>query len=111
MRLLSVAICTKHCLRLCTRSYEGKKIFKNDGQEISDYSWMAPNNSMSCWEKAHSFYIPNGLFLVGAREVNQDWSSKEKLKFVNVAVSAECYLAKRRAFGLTTMKRRGGRLY
>jgi hypothetical protein len=45
-------------------------LFKKDGKEISDYSWMAPNNSMSCWEKAHTFYIPRGLFRGGASMVN-----------------------------------------
>jgi hypothetical protein len=37
--------------------YEGAmngKQFIKDGKEISDYSWMAPNDDMSCWEKAHS---------------------------------------------------------
>ena len=24
--------------------------------------WLFPNTSLTCWEKAHSFYIPNGLF-------------------------------------------------
>jgi hypothetical protein len=109
-RLKTVAICTKHCLRLCTRSYERETLFKNDGKEISDYSWMAPNDSMSCWEKSHTFYIPRGLFPGGATVVNQEWrSNKDKLKFVNAAVSSECYLAKRTAFGLSPLKR-GGRL-
>ncbi len=107
LKLISVAICTKHCLRLCTRSHERKTIFKSDGEEISDYSWMAPDDSMSCWEKAHSFYIPKGLFVLAG--TCQEWSSNEKLKFVNVAVSSECYKAKRRAFGLAVIRRGGKR--
>jgi hypothetical protein len=107
-RLMSVVICTKHCLRLCTKSHERKAIYKKDGKEISDYSWMAPNDDMSCWEKAHSFYIQRGLFKkASANEVNQDWNSSIKLKFVNAAVSSDCYTAKRRAFGLEPMKRGG----
>jgi hypothetical protein len=72
-------------------------LFKKVGREIkelSDYSWMAPNNSMSCWEKAHSFYIPKRLFLAGtSHQLNQEWSSSnDKMKFVNAALSSDCYL-------------------
>jgi hypothetical protein len=103
--LVSVVICTKHCLRLCTRSYERKKLFKKDGEEISDYRWMAPNDSMSCWEKAHSFYVHRGLFKACMSLLNQGWTTTNKLKFVNAAMSSECYSGKRRAFGLGAMKR------
>jgi hypothetical protein len=103
-RLKNMVICTKHCLRLCARSYELKQILKVDGEEISDYSWMAPDDTMSCWEKAHHFYIPKGLFKGSGTEKNQEWNSTTKLKFVNAAVSSECYMAKRRALGLTHMK-------
>jgi hypothetical protein len=55
---------------------------------------MAPNDSMSCWEKAHSFYIPKGLFKAGMSKLNQEWTSSNKLKFVNAAMSKEnVYLA------------------
>jgi hypothetical protein len=113
-RLGSVAICTKHCLRLCTKSYERERIFKMVGseiEEITDYSWMAPNTAMSCWEKAHSFYIPKGLFVAGtSHHVNQEWSSSNnKLKFVHAAVSSECYVTKRKAFGLPPVKRGGSK--
>jgi hypothetical protein len=78
---------------------------KVDGKEISDYSWMAPDgDTMSCWEKVHRFYIPKGLFKASGTEQNQEWNSTKKLKFVNAAVSSECYTAKRRALGLTPMK-------
>ena len=83
-------------------------MFKKDGDEITDYSWMAPNHSMSCWEKAHSFYIPRGIFKkASAREVNQDWWGKDKLRFVNIAVSSDAYNAKRVAFDLSVIKRGG----
>jgi hypothetical protein len=48
----------------------GKQYIKKDGKEISDYSWMAPNDDMSCWEKAHSFIQRD--FQEGKNEVNQD---------------------------------------
>ncbi len=105
-RLMTVAICTQHCLRLCIRSHERKTIRNKDGEEISDYSWMAPDDSMNCWEKAHTFYIPKGLFSAGESIKNVN----EKLKFGNVALSSECYLAKRRALGLAPTNRGGRRV-
>ena len=97
-RLMSFAFCTTHTLLLSTRSHPRQIIGNKDGKEISDYSWMAPtNDSMSCWEKAHSFYIPRGLFLAGASIKDRN---QEKLKFGNAAVSSEHCLAKSRAFGL-----------
>ena len=104
---------TARCLRLCTRSYEGETIFTKVGKEIkeiSDCSWMATNNSMSCWEKAHSHCIPKGLFLQAtSQQVNQEWdaSGKDKMQFVNVALSSELHVAKRRAFGMAPTKRGG----
>jgi hypothetical protein len=63
---------------------------------------------MSFWEKAHSFYIPRRLFKADTSELNQEWTSIKKLKFVTAAMmSSECYSAKRRAFGLAPMKRGG----
>ena len=44
------------------------EFFKKQGvnQIIHDKSlmdqWLCPNTSLTFWEKAHSFYIPNGLF-------------------------------------------------
>jgi hypothetical protein len=34
---------------------------------------MAPNDDMSCWEKAHSFLHTTGLFKKASANVNQDW--------------------------------------
>jgi hypothetical protein len=82
----------------------GKQYIKKDGKEISDYSWMAPNDDMSCWEKAHSF-ITTGLSRRQERG-KSGLNSSIKLKFVNAAVSSDCYTAKRQA-GLEPMKRGG----
>jgi len=105
-RLMNVAVCTAHALRLCTGSHPRHIIRNKDGKEISDYSWMAPNDSISCWEKAHSFYIPRGLFSAGASIKDRN---QEKLKFGNIALSNECYLAKRKALGLAPPAKRRGR--
>ena len=39
---------------------QGKKQFIHDTSSMD--KWLCPNTSLTCWEKAHSFYIPNGLF-------------------------------------------------
>jgi hypothetical protein len=108
-RIGSVVVCTHHCLRLCVKSYDSKKLYKKDGDEIEDYSWMAPNKTMSCWEKAHSFYIPNGLFTASPRVANQDLGGDSKMRFVNVKVSSDIYNKKRAAFGAEAVKRGGPR--
>ena len=107
-RLLSVVICSNHCLRLCTRSHDRKKLFKPDGNEITDYSWLAPDDSMSCWEKAHRFYIPKGLFKASASKVQGPGQSNDKrMKFVNASVSSDIYRAKRIALGAAPIRRGG----
>ena len=35
---------------------------KIDGSPITDFSWAHPVSNKTCWEKAHEFYIPQGLF-------------------------------------------------
>jgi hypothetical protein len=57
------------------------------GEEISDYSWMARDDTMSCWEKAHRFYIPKGLFKASGTEQNQEWNSTKKFKMQLCRVS------------------------
>ena len=39
---------------------QGEKQFIHDTSSMD--KWLCPNTSLTCWEKAHSFYIPNGLF-------------------------------------------------
>ena len=101
----TVVICATHCIRLCTRAHERKKIFKKDGTEISDYSWLAPNPSMTCWQKAHAYYIPRGLFSEDGIGQTQNWHGTDNLRFVNASVSSDCYNKKRVAFGNTPVRR------
>jgi hypothetical protein len=104
-RVKGVVTCATHCLRLCVKSYDRVKIYNKDKKEMLDCSWMAPDESMSCWEKAHRFCIPEGLFKIGANKQKQDWSSGNKLRFVHASVSSECYLGKRQALGLSQLMR------
>ena len=68
---------------------------------------VSPNNDQSCWEKAHTLYIPKGLFRANTSLANQDWRGEKKLKFVNALVSSDIYNAKRMAMGHTAIKRGG----
>ena len=64
---------------------------------------------MSCWEKAHRFYIPRGLFRTSKSGLQMPGQSNNRLIFVNVLLSSECYAAKRMAFCEVVGKRGGGR--
>ena len=101
----AVVICPHHCLRLCTLSYPFVKLFKQDKSEVTDYSWMAPDHSMTCWEKAHSYYIPKGLFKQDCVAINWD-----NLKFQNARISSNLYSRKSSALGKVPCKRGGRRV-
>ena len=66
---------------------------------------MAPDRSMTCWEKAHCFYIPNGLFVDKVQE--QDGSGRPI--FQNVRTSSTVFKRKRVALGLSEVAPRGKR--
>ena len=62
--------CCFHHIRCCTTApvddkyltqfvFWGKKIAKN---QVKDISWLCPQENLTCWEKAHIFYVPKGLF-------------------------------------------------
>jgi hypothetical protein len=58
---MSVVICTKHCLQLCTKSHERKAIYKKKTERSSDYSWMAPNDDELLGEGSQLLHT-TGLF-------------------------------------------------
>ena len=70
-KLNGVNYCPTHRIRACTLRFMDPRLmdfFKKQGEKqiIHDISlmdkWLCPDTSLTCWEKAHSFYIPNGLF-------------------------------------------------
>ena len=100
----SVNYCPTHNIRACTLHHPdpmtletftyhrgiGRFKLGDDAKE-----WLCPDSTLTCWEKAHSFYIPNGLFKIKDKVDNQnvsspnidfnevaaiDWSSKIYLK-------------------------------
>ena len=111
-----VVICTQHRLRLCTvvRDDEksGKRLGSSKGNEVLDTLWRAPDG-MSCWQKAHDFYIPNGLFLGKISpftdEEMEDVRAGCCIKFQNIRTSCEIYKKKHMALGTLGRKQRRGK--
>ena len=63
----NVFFCKEHRIRAClslSRPYKYRKGFEAliNSSPADSLGWLCPNTDMSCWEKAHSFYIPKGLF-------------------------------------------------
>ena len=75
------------------------------GEQVEYYSWHAPDG-LSCWDKAHNYYIPKGLFQ--SQPVPIDVQSPlvaTKPRFQKSRVSSELYNMKRLAFGMGIVKR------
>ena len=100
----NVVICATHRLRLCVISQPAQKMLQKKGpqvgEELIDYSWRAPNKEWTCWEKAHKFYIPQGLFRNNVAKLDESNPS-----FQCTMVSSQLYNAKRRALGEELVKR------
>jgi hypothetical protein len=106
-KIRNVVICMRHRLRLCTQTH------KEDDTETTtaDRSWRATGGS--CWQKAHSYYIPNGLFTnnvlpMTANEIEEGIQNGKQLKFQCVRTGCNLYKQKHLAFG-TTARNLGGR--
>jgi len=62
----TVIFCSRHSVRLCTQRRDSRKdseptLVQVDGSPVTDWTWTH-NSSLSCWEKFHKFYEPEGLF-------------------------------------------------
>ena len=74
-------------------------------KEVTDYSWRA--ESGSCWNKAHMFYIPRGLFKDNVSALEEtDFRTSSRSKFQGVDTTSEIYKNKRNATGKPPHKRR-----
>ena len=95
----NVVICMRHRLRLCTGTH------KQDGEvDGAGCSWRAPEGS--CWRKAHSYYIPNGLFADNVTpmttvELEFGMQQGKFLKFQCVRTGCNLYRMKHQSFGTT----------
>ena len=104
--LTNVVICSKHALRMCIIAHDRQKLYKDDDkkEEIQDYSWMAPDGLL-CWQKAHDYYIPQGLFNQNPVLIASESPIGQKPKFQKSKVSSAMYTKKRIAFGFDKVKR------
>ena len=67
IKLSCVNFCIKHKVRCCSISHDDHtdtNTFRNRKQKISctDWSWMCPHVTWTCWRKFHEYYLPAGLF-------------------------------------------------
>ena len=94
----NVVICMRHRLRLCTGTHK-----QEDGEdEGAGCSWRAPEGS--CWKKAHSYYIPNGLFIdnvtpMTTLELELGMQPGKLLKFQCVRTGCNVYKKKHESRG------------
>ena len=91
-----VGWCSKHAIRACSVAREHKALLKADGMPMTDYSWRPSDESLTCWNKAHTFYIPNGLF----NDVRVAQHNPKEPMFQHVRLKSILYKKKRIAEGL-----------
>ena len=94
----STVICLRHRLRLCTDTHVQRRI-SFDGNEVTNLTWMAPDHTLTCWEKAHQFYIPMGLFRDNVDSVTVEEIANKKIKFQCMCLSSKPYKRKLEAMG------------
>jgi hypothetical protein len=97
-----VVACAQHRVRACTIVRESKTLKKEDGSEVTDYSWRAPMVGASCWDKIHKFYIPHGLF---RDDVTPMVMNGDKISFQCCSIGSSLYKKKKEAFGETSSAR------
>jgi Transposase IS4 len=105
----SVVICLKHRIRCCTETREQPDLKKMDGSAVTDYSWRTPQKSMSCWAKAHSFYIGMGLFKNDVDPLKEDEvtpDNLDNLKFQCSRVGSDLNKRKKKALGIVSKRGR-----
>jgi hypothetical protein len=104
----SVVICLKHRIRCCTQTREQPNMKKIDGSDVTDYSWRAPQSSMSCWSKAHEFYIAKGLFkdnIDCMTAIDVGSGKLDDLKFQCIRVGSDLNKKKKAALGIAHKQR------
>lgn len=94
-RTKSVAFCEHHKIRACLTT-PNLLSFKNEdfktaveGSTKDELElWRCPNSSDSCWRKAHSFYIPRGLW---GQDATPTTTNARKITTKGVKVSSVLY--------------------
>ena len=76
------------------------------GVEIDDYTWRAPIDTMTCWDKAHKFYLPRGLFKIrNSPPLVADTLLNSNVDFAHIAIGSDLYKRKNKVMGLQEVQR------
>jgi Transposase IS4 len=98
----NVAICMQHRIRCCTVVRKKEVTLAN---ATNKKSWMAPEN-LTCWQKAHEYYIPQKLFLDEVNPfVQDDLEDRTRMKFQAMRVGSDIYKKRNKAFGIENDRR------
>jgi hypothetical protein len=102
-------ICLKHRIRCCSQAREDEKVKKGDGSNVTEYSWRAPKSAgVTCWDKGHNFYIPQGLFMDKASPMKEDdiaSGNLKDLKFQFIRVGSDLNKKKWEALDFTPKRK------
>ena len=104
--LKDVCWCWKHAIRCCSVARSNKELTKVDGTPMTDYTWCCNDEAMTCWRKAHCFYIPNGLF----DDVHVPQQNLLEPRFQHVRLGSVLYQKKRSAVGKVPFVKRKRKL-
>jgi hypothetical protein len=80
---------------------------KINGSRMLDYSWRAPDDTMTCWQKAHLYYIPMKLFHEHVPKITNAEIKNGEIAFQNCSVGSRCYKGKCVAEGRSPVARGG----
>jgi hypothetical protein len=73
---------------------------------VTDFSWLCPDNNLSCWHKLHLWYEPRDLFFNSGIIIKND---AECFRFVRLKVSSNLFVAKKNVFGEHFARGRGSK--
>jgi hypothetical protein len=97
-----------HCVRLCMKQNQDSRTIglkKTDYTEpVTDFSWLCPDNTLSCWQKFHLWYEPRDLFSNPGQIIEKD---AELFRFGHPKVPSDLFVAKKNAFGEHFSRGRG----
>jgi len=64
-RWKTVTVCRSHSIRLCHNTWPDRSTQEptlmrsdNDGEPVTDFSWLCPDSTLTCWQKFHNYYGP-----------------------------------------------------
>ena len=70
---------------------------------VTDFSWLCPDSTMTCWQKFHKYYGPRKLYSVTRNAEDDD--KEHKYNFDKINTKSELFKAKQLAFGKVTATR------